>query len=1070
MSIFLLLLCALTFSGPNDGHGRPFVNKRGNTANAQQTEIKLGGYVKNQFGQGVVGAVVTLTGSFSQATVTDASGHYSFTVQAGIYPGCLKEYNVTVSFGGNVIGGRASGGCFSDDINYDDITFTAPYKIRLDGYIKNSAGQGVSGVLLTLTGSDSQSTFTDAGGHFLFNVPAGTPPDCYREYFIKATLGERIIAQISSSGCLTNNFAYDDIIYDPPSPDPTPTPTPPPPPPPPPPQPCSSGVSKILDSTLSAVSPCPTPTPTPTPEPLIFIPGTAGSYLNTEEGANIWLGGGLTDHALLTLDPGKEQLKIVAPDVIRQTTLARQDVRIYQPLLQRLAEAGYIEYRVNGNPARRSAAGCDLSQKSNNPNLFVFAYDWRKNNIENAALLKEYVGCVQKFYPNSKVNVVAHSMGGLVARRYILDNPGAHQVGKLITIGTPWLGAPKAIYILETGRFFESENILASLFLDKFISPKFKALTEFFPSIHQLLPSEEYWRLGGSLFGETKGRHIWDVNNNGQTDEEYTPGQLTDLLDKIQFFRSKPTQTGRAFHDNPGQDDWRNDQTGVQYYHIYGVQHSARTVGKVLATRRKGFDREGEIIDIDDYMPLWVKGDGTVPLISAERTGFGQDLNALGAVKMPFGSISSAPGSGSQSVVEDDLVEHTALTQNPKVLDAILDILKPKPAAIASRPSNRFTPFLHHASLSRKPKRAAGQTELSQTAEAYYLKVYGAGGRIVITDAHGNSNAPSGNAPQASQRVPGVDISQDETSADIILPAEIAPGEYYTLAFPSKDKPIEIEIVKGVGNAPGTASQIIRYMDLNLPAGLALMLKFTSQGVEDLRCDKDGDGTFETVIAPTASVTGKEAQDINAPDVTFTEEARATTRVITINAEDKETGVKVVRYSLDGRKYQPYAAPFSLNACRMRTVYAIADDGAGNRSEVFSYKIANLPPDVSLAQPSIATLWPANHRMVAISIEGVSDPDCDPVTIAITRITQDEATDGTGDSDACPDAHGVGASIAQLRAERSGNGNGRVYTIYFTASDGHGGVTQGNVKVNVPKKSRGTAVDDGVMVDSASCP
>lgn len=54
-----------------------------------------------------------------------------------------------------------------------------------------------------------------------------------------------------------------------------------------------------------------------------------------------------------------------------------------------------------------------------------------------------------------------------------------------------------------------------------------------------------------------------------------------------------------------------------------------------------------------------------------------------------------------------------------------------------------------------------------------------------------------------------------------------------------------------------------------------------------------------------------------------------------------------------------------------------------------------------------------------------------------------------------------GTSTAQVRAERRGNGNGRVYTIYFTATDGRGGVAQGNVKVKVPKNPNSNAIDDG---------
>jgi hypothetical protein len=53
-------------------------------------------------------------------------------------------------------------------------------------------------------------------------------------------------------------------------------------------------------------------------------------------------------------------------------------------------------------------------------------------------------------------------------------------------------------------------------------------------------------------------------------------------------------------------------------------------------------------------------------------------------------------------------------------------------------------------------------------------------------------------------------------------------------------------------------------------------------------------------------------------------------------------------------------------------------------------------------------------------------------------------------------------------AERSGNGNGRVYRANFTANDGQGGVCAGFVKVGVPKSMQpgNTAVDDGQLYNS----
>ncbi len=129
--------------------------------------------------------------------------------------------------------------------------------------------------------------------------------------------------------------------------------------------------------------------------------------------------------------------------------------------------------------------------------------------------------------------------------------------------------------------------------------------------------------------------------------------------------------------------------------------------------------------------------------------------------------------------------------------------------------------------------------------------------------------------------------------------------------------------------------------------------------------------------------------------------------------------------------------------------------------------VQNEPPDVSLAVAAPGSLWPPNHQFVPIAIEGVSDPDGDPVTLTVTGITQDEAVQAPGTGNTSPDGAGVGTAAAQVRAERKGGGNGRVYRIAFTASDEHGGQAEGHVSVCVPKsEGHTTCTDDGQVHDS----
>jgi subtilase family serine protease/Tol biopolymer transport system component len=129
------------------------------------------------------------------------------------------------------------------------------------------------------------------------------------------------------------------------------------------------------------------------------------------------------------------------------------------------------------------------------------------------------------------------------------------------------------------------------------------------------------------------------------------------------------------------------------------------------------------------------------------------------------------------------------------------------------------------------------------------------------------------------------------------------------------------------------------------------------------------------------------------------------------------------------------------------------------------------PPVCSLAKPSSAELWPPNHALIAIRIVGLTGEDgpgkADPrrLSVKVMSVTQDERVAGLGDGDTSPDAVIDDASVL-LRAERSGQGNGRVYRVAFKASDAWGRTCDGSVFVSVPHNRKSTAIDDGQRYDS----
>ncbi len=126
--------------------------------------------------------------------------------------------------------------------------------------------------------------------------------------------------------------------------------------------------------------------------------------------------------------------------------------------------------------------------------------------------------------------------------------------------------------------------------------------------------------------------------------------------------------------------------------------------------------------------------------------------------------------------------------------------------------------------------------------------------------------------------------------------------------------------------------------------------------------------------------------------------------------------------------------------------------------------VSNHAPSCSSAQPNLAILWPPNHKMKGIQVTGVTDADGDPVTILAKRIRQDEPVEGAGDGNRSPDGT---LTPLQVRSERSGGGDGRVYHVSFEATDGEGAGCTGTVTVCVPHdQGGGGCVDGGALYDS----
>ena len=125
--------------------------------------------------------------------------------------------------------------------------------------------------------------------------------------------------------------------------------------------------------------------------------------------------------------------------------------------------------------------------------------------------------------------------------------------------------------------------------------------------------------------------------------------------------------------------------------------------------------------------------------------------------------------------------------------------------------------------------------------------------------------------------------------------------------------------------------------------------------------------------------------------------------------------------------------------------------GESDSDEVVVNVEDNVAPVIDELSANPDTLWPPNHKMRSVIVTvDVSDAcDANP-TCQIVSVSSNEPIDGQGDGNTSPDWTITGDLTVDLRAERSGGGAGRVYTITIKCTDSSGNFSTTTVTVSVP--------------------
>jgi pimeloyl-ACP methyl ester carboxylesterase len=213
---------------------------------------------------------------------------------------------------------------------------------------------------------------------------------------------------------------------------------------------------------------------------IILLPGIMGSVLE-KDGKDLWaisgqacwnifssMGAALDDLLLKDDDPNHDDLE----DGIRATRLI-PDLHLV-PGLAKIDGYTAIVRLIKDNFNIRLG----FLDRPEPANFFEFPYDWRRDNRVAARKLKQLIERQlpkwRQLCKDAKVILIAHSMGGLVARYYLEVLEGWRECKALITFGTPYRGSLNALNFMANG--------YKKLFLD------LTTVMRSFTSLYQLLP------------------------------------------------------------------------------------------------------------------------------------------------------------------------------------------------------------------------------------------------------------------------------------------------------------------------------------------------------------------------------------------------------------------------------------------------------------------------------------------------------------------------------------------------------------------------------------------------------
>ncbi len=245
--------------------------------------------------------------------------------------------------------------------------------------------------------------------------------------------------------------------------------------------------------------------------PVIFIHGVLGSRIRSIDSQNdIWP---VPARRLFTHDYSDVAYQI-DPKTLQPIANTSEAYEVYDSALGNDFYGKIIKTLGDTGGYNLAKIGEKVDPKKKN--YYVFHYDWRQDNTVSAAQLADFVDQIRVDYeqPDLKVDIVAHSMGGLITRYFIRygkqdvlnDNNfdqkvnmyGGDRVRRVLLLGTPNLGSIKTLNLFITG---------VKIGLNKISTETLATM----PSLYQLFPHPlNDWIVTSK--GKPLDRDLFDVN------------------------------------------------------------------------------------------------------------------------------------------------------------------------------------------------------------------------------------------------------------------------------------------------------------------------------------------------------------------------------------------------------------------------------------------------------------------------------------------------------------------------------------------------------------------------------